>query len=451
MVDHAHPTPAPATDLPRVVIIGGGFGGIEAVKALRKAKVHVTLIDRRNHHLFQPLLYQVATATLNPANIASPLRHIFRNVENLEVLLGEVKQIDVAGRKVVMTDGEVKFDHLIVAAGASHSYMGHDEWAKFAPGLKSLEDAVEIRRRTLLAFEAAEREADPRARREWLTFVVVGGGPTGVELAGSLSEIARNDMVHEFRNFNPTRTRVVLVEAGPRIMAAYPEDLSASAQKQLESLGVEVRTNTPVTNVDDSGVETKEGFIAARTVLWGAGVQGSSLGKDLGAPIDKNGRVEINNDLTVPGHPNIYVVGDMASLKQRSGKPVPGVAQGAIQMGRLAGQNILKGLKGEPKKEFNYFDKGELATIGRAKGIGTIGKFHLTGFVAWIMWAIVHVFFLVGFRNRVLVMFEWVLLYVFHNRGSRLITGPFEDVLSKVEAQHPGAKELKPKNAGALV
>ncbi len=451
MVDHAHATPARPAQLPRVVIIGGGFGGLEAVKALKGAKVEVTLIDRRNHHLFQPLLYQVATATLNPANIASPLRHIFRNVENLEVLLGEVDSIDVAGKKVILTDGEVAFDYLIVAAGASHSYMGHDEWAKFAPGLKSLEDAVEIRRRTLLAYEAAEREADPRARREWLTFVVVGGGPTGSELAGSLCEIARNDMVHEFRNFNPTRTRVVLVEAGPRVMAAYPEDLSASAQKQLESLGVEVRTNTKVTNIDDSGVETDQGFIAARTVLWGAGVQGSSLGKDLGAPIDKNGRVEINTDLTVPGHSNIYVVGDMAALKQKSGKPVPGVAQGAIQMGRLAAKNILSELKGQPKKEFNYFDKGELATIGRAKGIGRIGKVHLTGFVAWMMWSLVHIFFLVGFRTRYLVMFEWVLLYVFHNRGSRLITGSVHDVLKKVEAQHPAAKELKPKNEGALV
>ena len=453
MVDHARKTPAVPADRPHIVVVGGGFGGLEAVKALKKAKAKVTLIDRRNHHLFQPLLYQVATATLNPANIASPLRHIFRNHDNLEVLLGEVKTFDLEAQKVILTDGEVKFDHLIVAAGASHSYMGHEEWEKHAPGLKSLEDAVEIRRRILLAFEAAEREADPRARREWMTFVVVGGGPTGAELAGSVSEIAHNDMVHEFRNFNPTRARVILVEAGPRIMAAYSEDLSASAQKQLESLGVEVRTNSPVTNVDDAGVETKEGFIPARTILWGAGVQGSSLGGELGAEVDKNGRVKIQPDLTIPGHPNVYVVGDLSSLKIDD-KPVPGVAQGAIQGGRHAATNILKTLKGQPKTDFKYFDKGEFATIGRAKGIGYLNvgkKIPCTGFFAWMMWSLIHVFFLIGFRGRFLVMFEWILLYVFHNRGSRLITGPVEDVLSKVEAQHPASTELKPKNAGALV
>ena len=453
MVDHAHKTPAVPAELPHIVIVGGGFGGLEAVKTLKKAKARVTLIDRRNHHLFQPLLYQVATATLNPANIASPLRHIFRNYDNLEVLLGEVKTFDLAAKKVILTDGEVKFDHLILAAGASHSYMGHEEWEQFAPGLKSLEDAVEIRRRILLAFEAAEREADPRARREWMTFVVVGGGPTGAELAGSLAEIAHNDMVHEFRNFNPTRARVILVEAGPRVMAAYSEDLSASAQKQLESLGVEVRTNSPVTKVDDAGVETKEGFIAARTILWGAGVQGSKLGGELGVPLDKNGRVEVQPDLTIPGHPDIAVVGDLSSLKI-DGKPVPGVAQGAIQGGRHAAKNILKTLKGQPKTDFKYFDKGEFATIGRARGIGYLNlgkKIHCTGFFAWMMWSLIHVFFLVGFRGRFLVMFEWVLLYVFHNRGSRLITGPVEDVLSKVEAHHAPETELKPKNAGALV
>lgn len=450
MADHAHATPSPAK-LPHVVIIGGGFAGLEAVKALQRAKVKVTLIDRRNHHLFQPLLYQVATATLTPANIASPLRHIFRNVDNLEVLLGEVRTVDVAGRKVVLTDGEVEFDHLIVAAGASHSYFGHDEWAEFAPGLKSIEDAVEIRRRILLAFEAAEREADPRARREWTTFVVVGGGPTGVELAGSLTEIARNDMVHEFRNFNPTRTRVILVEAGPRVLAAYPEDCSASARKQLEDLGVEVRTDTPVTKVDAAGVETKDGFIAARTVLWGAGVQGSSLGKELGAPVDKNGRVEVLPDLTLPGHPNIYVVGDQATLKRQDGRPVPGVAPAAMQMGKHAARNILRQLKGQPAAPFEYWDKGELATIGRAKAVGKIGKWHPKGFIAWLMWSLIHVFFLISFRSRLLVMFEWAMLYFFHDRGSRLITGRVEDVLSKVQARQPADKELQPKNAGALV
>ena len=450
MADHAHATPAPA-ELPHVVIIGGGLAGLEAVKALKRAKVRVTLIDRRNHHLFQPLLYQVATATLNPANIASPLRHIFRNVDNLEVLLAEVDSINVPGRIVKLTDGEVKFDYLIVAAGASHGYFGHDEWAEHAPGLKSLEDAVEIRRRILLAFEAAEREADPRARREWQTFVVVGGGPTGVELAGSLIEIARNDMVHEFHNFNPTRSRVILIEAGKRVLSSYPEDLSASGKKQLEDLGVEVRLETEVTGIDAAGVTTKDGFIPCRTVLWGAGVEGSKLSKSLGVPFNKQSRVEVNADLSIPGTPQVYVVGDQMSLKQANGKPVPGVAQGAIQSGRHAAKNILKQIKGQPTTPFKYFDKGELATIGRAKGIGVVGKVHLKGFIAWALWALVHIFFLVGFRGRVLVMFEWVLLYVFHNRGSRLITGEYKDILERVDEAHPADKPMKPKNAGALV
>jgi len=451
MVDHAHATSAAPAKVPHVVIIGGGFAGLEAVKVFKKAKVQVTLIDRRNHHLFQPLLYQVATATLNPGNIASPLRHIFRNVDNLEVLLAEVESIDVAGKVVKLTDGEVAFDYLIVAAGASHSYFGHEEWAEHAPGLKSIEDAVEIRRRILLAFEAAEREADPRAKREWTTFVVVGGGATGVELAGSLVEIARNDMVHEFHNFNPTRSRVILIEAGPRVLATYAENLSESGKKQLESLGVEVRLNTPVTGIDAAGVTTKDGFIPCRTVLWGAGVQGSALGKGLGAPIDKNGRVEVKPDLTLPNASYISVVGDQMSLKQKSGKPVPGVAQGAIQSGRLAAKNILKQIQGQPTTEFVYWDKGELATIGRAKGIGQIGKVQLTGLVAWVMWSLIHVFFLIGFRGRFLVMFEWVLLYVFHNRGSRLITGEYKHILDRVDTPHPADKPLQPKNAGALV
>ena len=450
MADHGHAA-AVAEKAPHVVIIGGGFGGLEAVKALKNAKARVTLIDRRNHHLFQPLLYQVATATLNPANIASPLRHIFRSVDNLEVLLAEVESIDVPHKLVKLTDGEVAFDYLIVAAGASHSYFSHDEWAEHAPGLKSLEDAVEIRRRILLAFEAAEREDDPRAKREWTTFVVVGGGPTGVELAGSLIEIARNDMVHEFHNFNPTRSQVILVEAGPRVLASYAENLSESGKKQLESLGVEVRLNTAVTGIDAAGVTTKDGFIPCRTVLWGAGVAGSALGKSLGVPIDKNGRVEVRPDLSIPGSPHIFVVGDQMSLKQKSGKPVPGVAQGAIQSGRLAAKNILKLIKQQPTTEFSYWDKGELATIGRAKGIGQIGKVQLTGFPAWLMWSLIHVFFLIGFRGRFLVMFEWVLLYVFHNRGSRLITGQYHDILERVDAQRPAAQPMKPKDAGALV
>ena len=450
MAEQTHQAAPLPTNVPHVVIVGGGFAGLEAAKALKGAKVRVSLIDRRNHFLFQPLLYQVATATLNPANIASPLRHILRNVPNVEVLLGEVEDIDVAGKVVKLTDGEVPFDYLIVAAGASHSYFGHDEWAKFAPGLKSIEDGVEIRRRILLAFEAAEREADPKSRRDWTTFVVVGGGATGAELAGSISEIARNDMVHEFHNFNPTRSKVILIEAGPRVLASYPENLSASAQKQLESLGVEVRTNTAVTGVDDGGVTTKDGYISARTVLWGAGVRGSSLGEKLGAELDKNHQVKVNPDLSVPNAPNVFVVGDMISFIQKNGKPVPGVAPAAMQAGKLAAKNILKRVKGQPTTPFEYWDKGSFATIGRAKGIGEMGKVHFTGFIAWLMWSLIHVFFLIGFRSRLLVMFEWVTLYLFHNRGSRLITGQFHDVLSKVQSKRQSLP-AEAKKAEALV
>jgi len=450
MAEQTHQAAPLPINVPHVVIVGGGFAGLEAAKALKGAKVRVSLIDRRNHFLFQPLLYQVATATLNPANIASPLRHILRNVPNVEVLLGEVEDIDVAGKVVKLTDGEVPFDYLIVAAGASHSYFGHDDWAKFAPGLKSIEDGVEIRRRILLAFEAAEREADPKSRRDWTTFVVVGGGATGAELAGSISEIARNDMVHEFHNFNPTRSKVILIEAGPRVLASYPENLSASAQKQLESLGVEVRTNTAVTGVDDGGVTTKDGYISARTVLWGAGVRGSSLGEKLGAELDKNHQVKVNPDLSVPNAPNVFVVGDMISFIQKNGKPVPGVAPAAMQAGKLAAKNILKRVKGQPTTPFEYWDKGSFATIGRAKGIGEMGKVHFTGFIAWLMWSLIHVFFLIGFRSRLLVMFEWVTLYLFHNRGSRLITGQFHDVLSKVQSKRQSLP-AEAKKAEALV
>ncbi len=450
MAEQTHQAAPLPTNVPHVVIVGGGFAGLEAAKAFKGAMVRVTLVDRRNHFLFQPLLYQVATATLSPGNIASPLRHILRNVPNVEVLLGEVDGVDVAGKKVELTDGEIPFDYLIVAAGASHSYFGHDEWAEHAPGLKSIEDATDIRRRVLLAFEAAEREADPKARRDWTTFVVVGAGPTGVELAGSMSEIARNDLVHEFHGFNPARSRVILLEAGPRVLPAYPEDLSASAQKQLENLGVEVRLNTAVTGVDDGGVSTKDGYISARTILWGAGVQGSSIGEKLGAELDKNHRVKVGPDLSLPNAPDVFVVGDMISFTQKDGKPVPGVAPAAIQAGKLAAKNILKRIKGQPTTPFDYWDKGSFATIGRAKGIGQVGKVHFTGFPAWAMWSLIHIFFLIGFRSRLLVMFEWVVLYLFHNRGARLITGPFRDVLGKVHSKQK-AVAAEPQKAEALV
>jgi NADH dehydrogenase len=415
---------------PHVVIVGGGFGGLEAAKALARARVRVTLVDRRNHHVFQPLLYQVATAAINPANIASPIRRILRGLDNVEVLLGEVESIDVPARTLRLTDGVLHYDFLIVATGATHSYFGHDDWSADAPGLKSIEDALEIRRRVLLAFEAAEREVDPRRRREWTTFVVVGGGPTGVELAGALAEIARHDLIHEFHRFNPARSRVILLEAGPRVLPSYSEDLSAKAQKQLESLGVEVRVSTKVIGVDGEGVSTERGQIAARTVLWGAGVEGSPLAKTLGVPLDRSGRVEVEPDLTIPGSPEVFVIGDLAAIDQ-GGKPVPGVAPAAMQGGRYAAKAILATLNGKPRAPFHYVDKGSLATIGRAAAVGEVGKLRLSGFVAWAAWCLIHIFFLIGFRHRVLVMLEWGWLYLFHDRGSRLITGPIDDLLEE--------------------
>ncbi len=385
---------------------------------------------------FQPLLYQVATGAINPANIASPIRRILRSYDNIEVLLGDVESIDVAGKKLKLTDDEILFDFLILATGATHSYFGHDEWEKDAPGLKSIEDALEIRRRVFLAYEAAERETDPRRRREWTTFVVVGGGPTGVELAGALAEIARHDLIHEFHKFNPARSRVILVEAGPRVLPAYAEDLSAKAKSQLETLGVEVRLGTRVTGIGEDGVMTDHGSIAARTVLWGAGVQGSPLAKTLGVPLDRAGRVKVEPDLTIPHASEVFVVGDLAAI-ETDGKPVPGVAPAAMQEGKYAAKTILARLAHKPTKPFRYLDKGSLATIGRAAAIGEIGKLHLSGFIAWAAWCFIHVFFLIGFRNRILVMLEWGWLYLFHDRGSRLITGPVDDLLEK---EHPSTR-----------
>ena len=444
MSEKPHGTGGPEVR-PHVVIVGGGFGGIEAAKALGRAKVRVTLVDRRNHHVFQPLLYQVATAALNPANIASPIRRILRGRENVEILLGEVESIDVATRTLKLADGELHYDFLIVATGATHSYFGHEEWAADAPGLKSIEDALDIRRRVLLAYEAAEREPDARRRREWTTFVVVGGGPTGVELAGALAEIARHDLIHEFHRFNPARSRVILLEAGPRVLATYAEDLSAKAQKQLEHLGVDVRVGTKVTGVDGEGVSTEGGHLGARTVLWGAGVQGSPLAKTLGAPMDRAGRVKVQPDLTIPGSPEVFVIGDLAALEQ-DGKLVPGVAPAAMQGGKYAANAILATLKGKPRVPFRYNDKGSLATIGRAAAVGEIGRLHLSGFLAWMAWCLIHVFFLIGFRNRVLVMLEWGWLYLFHDRGSRLITGPIDDLLEKngrPSRGHPSAVHVE--------
>lgn len=406
------------------MIVGAGFAGLYAAKALRRAPVRVTVVDRRNHHLFQPLLYQVATAALNPSDIAAPIRSILRKQKNTEVILGEVESVDRKSRRLQLCDGgAIDYDWLVIATGATHSYFGKEEWAKYAPGLKTIEDALEIRRRVLVAYEAAERESDPDLRAAWMTFVVVGAGPTGVELAGALSEIARQTMVKDFRNINPADARVILVEAAPRVLPPYPEDLSESAKTQLRGLRVEVLTDTRVTDVDAEGVTLGETVIPARTVLWAAGVQASPLARTLGAPLDRAGRVEVTPYLTVPGDDRIFVIGDLAARKQDDGSLVPGVCPAAIQEGEHTAQNIVRAVRQWPLLEFRYRDKGSLATIGRAAGVADFGKLHLSGFPAWFAWLAVHIFFLIGFRNRVLVFLQWAWAYVTYQRGARLITG----------------------------
>lgn len=410
------------TDRHHVVIVGAGFGGLAATRALADAPVDVTLIDRRNHHLFQPLLYQVATAALNPADIAYPIRAIFRSQENVQVLLGAVERIDPDGRRVVLTDGdEVAYDTLILATGAGHSYFGNEQWERHAPGLKSLEDAVEIRRRILLAFEAAERAEDPDEQRRLLTFVVVGGGPTGVELAGAITEVAFRTMRRDFRRIDPANARVVLVEGLDRILTAYHPSLSAKAEAQLEQLGVEVRLGTMVKEVDDRGVDTDDGRIDAGTVLWGAGVAASPLARHLGVELDRAGRVPVEPDLTVPGHPEILVIGDLAAAGSPD-DPVPGIAPAALQGGRHAAEVVLARLRGRPVPPFRYRDKGSLATIGRAAAVGEIGPLRLSGLVAWVLWWAVHLFYLIGFRNRLSVMASWGWSYLTFQRTARLIT-----------------------------
>lgn len=417
-------TSSPSPHRPRVLVIGGGFGGMAAVQHLKGADVGITLVDRSNHHLFQPLLYQVATAGLSPANIARPLREIFRNQENVEVILSEVKTIEVDKRRIVTSDLVLEYDYLIVATGARHSYFGHDDWEKFAPGLKSLADALDIRRRMLIAFEIAEKAIDPAEREAALTFVIVGAGPTGVEMAGAISEIARLTMTRDFRRFDPTTARVIIVEGSPRVLAAFPEDLSASAKTQLEQIGVEVRLNLSVTGVDENGVELKGGErIEARTVVWAAGNAASPLGKTLGAPVDKAGRVVVNDDLTIPGHPEVQVIGDMAHVATGNGKTVPGVSPAAMQEGKHAANNIREMVAGGKPMVFEYWDKGNLATIGRNRAVADLHIVRFGGFLAWAAWAFIHVLFLVGFRNRLAVMSEWAYNYVTFYRGSRLITG----------------------------
>jgi NADH dehydrogenase len=425
-----------AAPLPRVVILGGGFAGLYTARALARARAEVTVVDRRNHHLFQPLLYQVATAALNPSDIAAPIRGVLRRQKNARVLLAEATRIDLAGRNVILDDGELAFDVLVIATGATHSYFGHDEWAEHAPGLKSIEDALDMRRRILLAYEEAERTGDPVAQQECLTFVVVGAGPTGVELAGALTEIGRHAMDSNFRTIDPAQVRVVLVEGAPRVLTAYPPDLSGKALEQLESLGVDVRTGLTVVDVDARGVTLSDGSrVAARTVLWGAGVQASPLAATLGVALDRAGRVIVEPDLTVPGHPEVFVIGDLAHV-EKDGKEVPGVAPAAIQEGRHTARNILRLLSGRTSEPFEYTDKGSLATIGRAAAIADLGAVKLSGTLAWLAWLAIHIFFLIGFRNRFLVIFQWAWAYLTYQRGARLITGD----IPTFRQHHPGQR-----------
>ncbi len=407
---------------PRVLILGGGFGGLAAARALATAPVEVLLLDRTNHHLFQPLLYQVATAGLSPAEIASPIRRILWRQTNARVELAEATGINPAARRVRLTDGEVSYDYLVLATGTTHSYFGHADWATHAPGLKSLDEALDVRRRVLLAFEEAERELVVENRRPWLTFVVIGGGPTGVEMTGALAEVARHTLARDFRRIEPGSARVILVEAGPRLLPAYPSDLSAKAARQLEALGAQVWTGTLVTGVDAEGVQLGPERIAARTVVWAAGVQASPLARGLGVPLDRAGRVKVRVDLTLPDREEVFVIGDLVALEQ-DGTPIPGVAPAAIQMGRHAGRNILRSLRGQPLLPFRYVDKGSLATIGRSAAVAVIGPLKLSGFLAWVAWLAIHIFFLIGFRNRFVVMFTWAWAYVTYQRSARLILG----------------------------
>ena len=408
--------------MPHVVIIGGGFGGLSAAKALRKAPVRVTLIDQHNHHLFQPLLYQVATATLSPGDIASPIRWILRHARNTRVLLGEVRAIDLAARRVSLVDeAVVEYDYLIVATGTSHTYFGHDEWARHAPGLKTLEDALAIRRRILIAFERAEREADPARQLRLLTFVLVGGGPTGVELAGTLAEIARQTRA-EFRNIDTSSTRIVVVEAGPTILPSFAAKLRDAARRSLQRLRVEVRENTPVTGVDADGVQLDSEHLDAGTVLWTAGVAASPVTATLGVARDRAGRVLVQRDLSVPGHPEAFVIGDASALTDAAGHPLPGVAQVAMQGGVHAARTILQRLEGKRSQGFVYNDRGSMAIIGRGSAVADIRGLRFSGLLAWLAWLFLHIFELIGFRNRLVVMIEWAAAYVTLQRSVRLIT-----------------------------
>ena len=414
------------TKRPRVVIVGAGFGGLHAAKALCHLPVDLTVVDRRNHHTFQPLLYQVALAVLSPADIAQPIRSILRHQDNTEVLMDEVNAIDVQFRRVGLASGaQLSYDYLVLATGATHSYFGKDEWAHQAPGLKSIEDAIEIRRRVLLAFELAERHMQEHGWHPPLNFVVIGGGPTGVELAGAISDIAKLFMRHDFRHIDPTKARVLLLDAGPRVLAAYPEDLSAKAEGELFRLGVEVHTRSHVTGISPGWVEANNQRMDAAVTLWAAGVQASPLGRMLGAPADERGCVIVDANLNPPGLPEVFVLGDLAHFEQ-DGQQVPGIAQPAMQMGDHVGKIIAADLASQHRPTFRYFDKGDMATIGRMAAVAKVEwpfKAHMSGFPAWVTWIVVHIFFLIGFRNRVSVLAEWIWTYFTFTRGARLITG----------------------------
>ena len=411
-----------ATRRPRVLVVGAGFAGMNVARRLVGKGVQLTLIDRHNYHLFQPLLYQVATAALEPADISAPLRQLVRG-ENVNVLMGQVEAVDVGRRELVLLDRRIPYDYLVLATGAAHSYFGHDEWAQRAPGLKTVEDALEIRRRILYAFEAAERETDAEAQRAWLTFVVIGGGPTGVELAGALAEISRQTHARDFKNIDPRRARILLLEGLPRVLTAYSEELSAKAQRSLERLGVEVRTGTMVSDIDQYTVQAKDFSVASRTVIWAAGVSASPMTRSLGTQLDKAGRVLVTPQLTVPGHDEIFVIGDLASIKQ-DGKELPGLAPVAIAQGKHTAQNLLLAARGAPLQPFHYFDRGSFAVIGRGAAVGVAFKrFSCSGGIAWLMWLAIHITFLIGFRNRIAVLFNWAYVYFTRRRHAQLIVG----------------------------
>jgi NADH dehydrogenase len=409
---------------PRVVIVGAGFGGLYAARTLARFPVQLTLLDRKNHHVFQPLLYQVATAGLSPADISAPVRWVLRRYRNAEVLLAEVTGFNLDAHQVQIGDEyELAYDYLVIAAGASHTYFGHEEWETVAPGLKSVEDALEIRNRVLLAFEVAERQAALTGQHPVLTFVVIGGGPTGVEMAGTLAEITHTALAQDFRAIDPKHARILLIEGGPRILPTYPEDLSQSAQRQLQKLGVEVLTSALVTDMQAGSVKVGSNSIRADVAVWAAGVAASPLGRSLAVPVDRAGHVLVSSDLSIPGHPEVFVIGDLAAFRTEEGKMLPGVAPVAIQQGHAVARNIGRDLKGQPRAPFHYVDKGSLATIGRAAAVADFGKIHISGRIAWLAWLFIHIFFLIGFRNRFIVLFQWAWSYFTYQRGVRLITG----------------------------